>query len=60
MYMDVYNGWNPEFACANAKVSWEKPEYGKRLSFIVDIPDYLIEPKVDVIIPETAKVTEVI
>jgi hypothetical protein len=59
LYMDVYDGWNPEHASAMARVTWEKPVGGKRLSFVVEIPDYLLEPKVDVVVQETARAEEV-
>ena len=59
MYMDVYNGWNPEHANATARVTWEKPVGGRRLSFVVEVPDWLIEPAVDVVVQETVKAEEV-
>ena len=59
LYMDVYQGWNPLYAVANPNPTWEKPVNGKRLSFVVDIPDYLISPPVDVPIQETSIAEEV-
>ena len=59
LYMDVYPGWKPEYATAMPNPSWEKPAGGKRLSFVVEIPDHLLEPKVDVPIQETSYAGEV-
>ena len=59
LYMDVYQGWNPQHAFAHATPTWEKSAVWKRLSFVVDIPDYLISPHVDVPIQETSIAEEV-
>jgi hypothetical protein len=58
MYMDVYQGWKPECACAVSNPSIEKPAGFKRLSFVVEIPDYL-EQTVDVKIQETSVAREI-
>lgn len=59
MYMDVYPGWQPQCATACANPSWNICEGQKRLSFVVDIPDYLVEPKVTMHIQETSFAEEV-
>ena len=54
LYMDVWQGWTGEYANATCN---PYPEVGlgmKRLSFMVEVPDHLIQPKVDVHIQETS------
>ena len=59
MYMDVYQGWKPENAYACSNPGYEIPAGFKRLSFVVEIPDYFLEPSVDIKIPETSVAVEV-
>lgn len=59
LYMDVYQGWKPEYACAVSNPSMETPAGFKRLSFVVEIPDYILEPSVDIKIQETSVAGEV-
>ena len=59
MYMDVYQGWKPEYAHAVSNPTWEKLDSNKRLSFVVEIPDYLLEPPVDIKVQETSVAMEI-
>jgi hypothetical protein len=59
LYMDLYPGWQPQNAYANANPAWEICAGQKRLSFVVDIPDYLIEPEVTLRVQETSFAEEV-
>ena len=59
MYMDVYQGWKPESAYARTNPGMEIPAGFKRLSFVVEIPDYLLEPSVDIKIQETSVAREI-
>ncbi len=59
MYMDVYQGWKPEYAHAVSNPTWEKLDSNKRLSFVVEIPDYIFEPSVDIKVQETSVAMEV-
>ena len=59
MYMDVYQGWKPEYAHAIANPTWGKLDSNKRLSFVVEIPDYLLEPSVDIKVQETSVAMEI-
>jgi hypothetical protein len=59
MYLDVFQGWNQHGAAAYTNPTWEKPVTGRRLSFTVDIPDYLISPEIDLHIQETSGAEDV-
>ena len=59
MYMDVYQGWKPEYAHAVSNPTWGKLDSNKRLSFVVEIPDYLLEPPVDIKVQETSVAREI-
>lgn len=59
MYMDVYQGWKPEYARAVSNPTWGKLDSNKRLSFVVEIPDYLLEPPVDIKVQETSVAREI-
>lgn len=59
MYMDVYQGWKPEYAHAVSNPTWGKLDSNKRLSFVVEIPDYLLEPSVDIKVQETSVAREI-
>ena len=58
LYMDVYQGWKPEHAYACANPGWKTPAGFKRLSFVVEIPDYIMEPSVDLKVQETSVARE--
>ena len=57
--MDVYQGMDFKTAYANTNPTWDKIRGGRRLSFVVDIPDYLIEPVVDFKVQESSIAEEV-
>jgi hypothetical protein len=59
LYLDVWQGWDPLNCSAYANPQWDKFLHGKRLSFTVEIPDYLISPEVDLHIQETSIAQEV-
>lgn len=59
LYMDVWQGWTGEHASALAAVYTNPSQGFKRLSFTVEVPDHLIQPKVDFAIQETAIAEEV-
>ena len=50
LYMDVYPGWNPSYACASAGIG-QKSESSRRLAFTVNVPDEFIIGKVDAVLP---------
>jgi hypothetical protein len=54
LFMDVYQGWQPRYACANASPS-VKPEGVRRLMITVDVPDEYITGKVDAVLPVIEK-----
>lgn len=59
LYMNIFQGWKPENAYACSDPSYEIPAGFKRLSFVVEIPDYIFEPSVDIKIQETSVAGEV-
>ena len=59
LYMNIFQGWKPENAYACSNPSYETPAGFKRLSFVVEIPDYLLEPSVDIKVQETSVAREI-
>lgn len=43
LYMDVYPGFDPKYACAMAICRHEKSATWHRLKFTVDIPDWMVQ-----------------
>lgn len=50
LYMDVYHGWQPQYACAMANIT-QKSAGSKRLMITVDVPDHFIVGKIDAVLP---------
>jgi hypothetical protein len=59
LYMDVWQGWTGDYASAIRNPIHEVGGSTKRLSFTVEVPDHLIQPKVDFHIQETSVAGEV-
>ena len=54
LYMDVYHGWQPQYAAACAQIG-VKSEGSRRLMIVVDVPDDFIVGKIDAVLPVIEK-----